>query len=73
MDNGSLGVKGEGKAKLFSNLVDEREGILWFRLVPSFVGVGKGVLVGDDWLPVLWALHGAVVEYVGVEGEKIKI
>ena len=53
MDNGSLGVKGEGKAKLFSNLVNEREGILWFRLVPSLVGIGKAVLVGDDWLPVV--------------------
>ena len=53
MDNGSLGVKGEGKAKLFSNLVDEREGILWIWLVPSFVRIGKGVLVAQHWLPVL--------------------
>ena len=42
----------EGKDKLFSNLVNEREGILWFRLVPSFVGIGKGVLVAQHWLPV---------------------
>ena len=61
----------EVKDQLFSNLVNEREGILWFRLVPSFVGIGKGVLVAQHWLPVLWAVHRAVVEYVGVEGEKI--
>ena len=72
-----MGVKGGGKAtcaqhKSFSNLVDEREGIIWLRLAPSFVGIGKTVLVAQHWLPVLWAVHRAVVEYVGVEGEKIK-
>ena len=43
----------EVKDQLFSNLVNEREGILWFRLMPTFAGVGKGVLEGEDWLPVV--------------------